>query len=83
MRWAASTKVSVERQGPLLALSVGGAARIRVDEISEDVLRAGAYVNYGDGRGQVFRSGCELVFDALHASFPDNEEALMLRVGKR
>jgi len=80
LRWAAATKVSPERQGPLLALAVGGAARTRVDEISEIALRNGAQIDLGDGRGHVQRSGIELVLAALHKAFPDNEEAEMLRV---
>ena len=80
LRWAAATKVSYERQGPLLALAVGGAARTRADEISEIALRNGAIIDLGDGRGRVLRSGIELVLAALHKAFPDNEEAEMLRV---
>ena len=56
-RWCAATKVSTERQGPLLALAIGGAGRVAVDEISEDLLKSGAVVDLGDGQGAIHHSG--------------------------
>ena len=38
-RWCAATKVTPERQGPLLALAVGGAGRVAVDGIYDDLLK--------------------------------------------
>ena len=77
----AATKVSSERQGPLLALALGGATRTVADEISEELLAFGAAMDLGDGLGEVQRSGPRLLFHALARKFPDNTEALMLRAG--
>eukprot|EP00971_Amphidinium_carterae_P265671 5270637-Amphidinium_carterae.2 len=38
-RWCAATEVAVERQGPLIALAVGGAARAVADSIPTEVLQ--------------------------------------------
>ena len=36
-RWCGATKVTEERRGPMLALSLGGAARTLIDEIDDDL----------------------------------------------
>ena len=79
-RWASITKVYAERQGPLVALAVGGAARTLVDEIPEQVLQYGAQADFQDGRGNILRPGIDVVLYALHKRFPDNLEAEMIRV---
>ena len=38
-RWMASTKVSPERQGPLIALAIGGAASTVVDQLPDVLFR--------------------------------------------
>ena len=48
-RWMACTKASAERQGPLLALSLGTSARTVADEIPDEVLRSGAPYDLEDG----------------------------------
>ena len=80
-RWMSLTKVSVERQGALLAMAIGGAGRTVADEIPADMLQNGAQADLGDGVGNVYRSGPQLLFHALGRKFPDNQEALMLRAG--
>ena len=80
-RWCAATKVSPERQGPLLALAVGGAGRVAVDEISEALLKNGAVVDLGDGQGSIHHSGCSLLLCVLQRKFPENLEVQMLRAG--
>ena len=37
-RWQSATKVTVQRQGPLVALAIGGAARVTVDQIDDQAL---------------------------------------------
>ena len=80
-RWMSATKVAPQRQGPLLALAIEGAARMVVDEIPDDQLVNGHLADIGDGQGQVHRSGPALLFIALQRKFPDNTEAGMLRAG--
>jgi hypothetical protein len=80
-RWQFSTKVSIERQGPKLSLAIGGAARVIVDDLPEELLASGSIVDFGDGKGLVHRTGVELVFRAIFLRFPTDKEALMLRVG--
>jgi len=77
----AATKVSPERQGPLLALALGGAGRTVADELPNDLLAYGAVADLGDGQGMVQHTGPQLLFHALTRKFPDNLEALMLRTG--
>ena len=60
-RWQAATKVDVARQGPLIALAIGGAARTVVDEIPNDVLVYGGVLDTGDGLGAVHRTGVQLL----------------------
>ena len=80
-RWMVATKVTKERQGPLLALALSGAARTVVDEIPDHVLVSGGSADIGDGLGEQPRSGSDLLFIALQRKFPDNSEAAMLRAG--
>ena len=80
-RWMVATKVSSERQGPLIALAVGGAARTVADELPDDLLVRGAVADLGDGLGNVHRHGVTLLFHALMRKFPENQEARMLRAG--
>ena len=77
----AATKASAERQGPLLALSLGSSARTVADEVPDDVLRNGTVYDLGDGRGAVHRNGPEILFAVLRNKFPPDTEALMLRAG--
>ena len=76
-RWQGATKVNDERQGPLLALALGGGARTVIDEMDDQVLQFGANADLGDGRGNVRRTGIELIFRALSQKFPTDNEALM------
>ena len=50
-KWQAATKLAAERQGPLLSLALGTAARTVADEIPIHVLQYGAEVDIGDGAG--------------------------------
>ena len=59
-RWQAATKVEPARQGPLIALAIGGAARTVVDEIPNDVLIYGGVLDTGDCLGAVHRTGVQL-----------------------
>ena len=80
-RWMVATKVSQARQGPLLALAVGGAARTVVEVIDDVHLINGAIFDSGDGQGAIQHSGPELLFHCLLQKFPENQEAVMLRTG--
>ena len=80
-RWQAATKVDAARQGPLIALSIGGAARTIVDKIPNDILVHGGVLDLGDGLGEQRRTGAQLIIHALKRRFPDNVEAQMLRAG--
>ena len=64
-RWMVSTEVSAERQGPLLALAIGGAARSVVDEIEDQIIALGTDADFNDGLGRVHRSGPALRSDLL------------------
>ena len=81
LRWCGATRVHEDRQGNLLALALGGAARSLVDDIANDVLRDGADADFLDGRGWVHRTGVEILFHALFLHFPTDVEAQMLRTG--
>ena len=78
-RWCRITKVSQERMAPLVAMAIGGAARVVVDEMDDDVLAFGGDVDMHDGRGVQYRNGVELLFHLLQLKFPENKEARMLR----
>jgi hypothetical protein len=80
-RWQFSTKTASERQGPKLSLAIGGAARVIVDDLPEELLASGSTVDFGDGKGLVHRTGVELIFRAIFLRFPIDKEALLLRVG--
>eukprot|EP00971_Amphidinium_carterae_P153335 3039826-Amphidinium_carterae.3 len=80
-RWQAATEVAESRQGPLLSLAVGGAARSIADELPTELLKTGGLADLGDGRGQIMRSGVDLLLHALHRRFPSNQEATMIRAG--
>ena len=72
-RWLAATKLAEPRRGPLIALAVGGAARIVLDELDEDILVDGTWADFGDGPAQ--HSGVECVIRVLRLKFPENLEA--------
>ena len=78
-RWMAATKVSADRQGPLVALAIGGVGRVVADELPDDILTHGAVMDLGDGLGNVRRTGVKLLLYALSRRFPDNPEATMIR----
>ena len=78
-RWLAATKLSAQRQGPLVSLAVGGAARIVLDELDEETLINGAMADFGDGPRQ--HSGVECIIRVLRLKFPENAEARMLKTG--
>ena len=80
-RWLAATKLAPQRQGPLVSLAVGGAARIVLDDVDETMLVDGALADFGDGRGMVQRSGVECILRLLRLKFPANVEANMLKAG--
>ena len=46
-RWMAATKVTQSREGPLLALAIGGAGRTIADELPDDLLINGAEADLG------------------------------------
>ena len=77
-RWCGATKVTPERQGPLVSLAIGGSGRTVVDEIDDALLRHGAQADFGDGRGPIQRSGIEFIFRALGLKFPTDFEARSL-----
>ena len=64
-RWIKATRVIPERQGTLLALAIGGAARVVVDEMDDNDLAVGRVVDLLDGKGDVLRSGPTLLFHVL------------------
>ena len=78
-RWLAATKIAGQRLGPLVSLSVGGAARIVLDELDEDTLVNGTVANFGEGTRQ--HSGVECIIRVLRLKFPENLETKMLRAG--
>ena len=80
-RWQSAAKVTVQRQGPLVALAIGGAARAIADQIDGQALRDGVVADFHDGRGNLDHSEVELVFRVLEQHFPPDEEAQMLRAG--
>ena len=80
-RWMAATKVAAERQGPMIALALGGAARTLADNIPTELLASGSVADLGDGLGAVQRSGPKLLMIALGRQFPSDKESIMLRTG--
>ena len=80
-RWMAATKVAAERQGPMIALALGGAARTLADTIPTELLTSGSVADLGDGLGAVRRSGPRLLMLALQRQFPSDKESIMLRTG--
>ena len=68
-RWIVSTEVAPERQGPLIALAIDGAARAVVDELDDELLSLGANTDLGDGRGAVHHSGPKLLFPYYRGNF--------------
>ena len=80
-RWMAATKVGAERQGPMIALALGGAARTLADNIPTELLASGSVADLGDGLGAVQRSGPKLLMLALGRQFPSDKESIMLRTG--
>ena len=80
-RWQSAAKVTVQRQGPLVAFAIGGAARVIVDQIDDQAVRDGVVVDFQDGRGNVDLSGVVLVLIVLEQHFSPDEEAQMLRAG--
>ena len=73
-RWQSATKVTVQRQGQLVAFAIGGAARVIVDQIGHQALRDGVVADFQDGRGNVDHSGVELVFRVLEQHLPPDEQ---------
>ena len=65
----------------MLALAIGGAARVIVDEMDDDDLAVGRIVDLLDGRGDVHRSGPTLLFHVRERKLPENQEAAMFRAG--
>ena len=82
-RWRASTKVHASRQGPLVALAIGGQARLIIDKIDEETLINGVQADFRDGQGVIFHSGVDCILQALERKFPANTEADMLASGIR
>ena len=80
-RWLAATKLHTARQGPLISLSVGGAARMVLDELDEETLIHGTVADFGDGQGRQAHSGVECIIRVLRLKFPENSEARMLKAG--
>eukprot|EP00971_Amphidinium_carterae_P349761 6491208-Amphidinium_carterae.2 len=80
-RWCAATEVAVERQGPLVSLALGGAARAVADALPTDLLQHGGIVNLADGQGEVYHTGVALLLFALKRRFPVNGETAMLKAG--
>ena len=80
-RWAGATKVTVDRQASLVALSVGGAARTLVDSLDDQLLIQGGYADFSDGQGNTHYTGLEFLVRAIKLRFPTDQEALTLRTG--
>ena len=80
-RWLRATKVAPERCGPLLALAIGGLARVYIDDIEDDTLAFGMDVDLKNGQGFKHYTGIQLIFHVLQRKFPENTEARMLRTG--
>ena len=80
-RWIAITKVQPPRQGPMIAMALGRAARSLADNIPDAILAHGAVTDLGDGQGHITRSGVTILLACLRKSFPEDLEARMLRCG--
>ena len=80
-RWMAATKLSANRQGPLVSLAVGGAARICLEDMDEEILINGAHADFDDGQGLRQRTGVECIIRVLRLQFPEHQEANMLKAG--
>ena len=78
-RWVQATDVDPVRQGPLLAMALGGQARLILenleDRFGENVFADGVNVNGQD------ITGVDVILRALIHHFPPNEEATMLMAG--
>ena len=74
-----ATKVEARRQAPLIAINLGGAARLVVDSLTEEQLVNGDTIDLNDGAGPVFFTGMQVLFINLQKMFPENLEANMLR----
>ena len=75
------SQCSAASRSVIVALAIGGAARVIVDPIDGQALRDGVVADFHDRRGNVDHSGAELVFRVLEQHFPPDEEAQMLRAG--
>eukprot|EP00971_Amphidinium_carterae_P145320 2879387-Amphidinium_carterae.1 len=80
-RWMGATEVAEERQGPLLALSVGSAARTIADQLPLTLLRNGGIADFADGLGPVHHPGPWFLIRALQRRFPERPEVTMIRSG--
>eukprot|EP00971_Amphidinium_carterae_P198147 3932609-Amphidinium_carterae.2 len=80
-RWMGATEVAEERQGPLLALSVGSAARTIADQLPLSLLRNGGVADLGDGLGNIYHTGPWFLIRALQRRFPERPEVTMIRSG--
>ena len=64
-RWMGATRAAPQRQGPIIALSLGNTARTIIDEVSDEILCNGATLDLGDGLGVVTRSGVDILLAVL------------------
>ena len=69
-RWLAITTIPESKQGFMISLSVGGAARMVLDDLDEDILVNGQVADFGDGQGRILHSGAECIFRTLRLKFP-------------
>eukprot|EP00971_Amphidinium_carterae_P204860 4065668-Amphidinium_carterae.1 len=76
-----ATEVAEERQGTLLALSVGSAARTIADQLPLTLLRNGGIADFADGLGPVHHPGPWFLIRALQRRFPERPEVTMIRSG--
>ena len=76
-----ATRAAPQRQGPIIALSLGNTARTIIDDVSDEILANGATVDLGDGQGVVTHTGVDILLAVLHVKFPPDAEALIVRAG--
>ena len=81
LRWIGATRADPHRHGNLLALATGAGARVVTDHLPVDLLAGGRVGDFGDGLGNIHRTGCAWLIFSLKQKFPTDFEALMLRTG--
>jgi len=67
--WIGATEVNWQQQGPVVALQLGGLAREIARQVPQQDLTQGFVQDFGDGQGQVWHSGVELLLFGLARKF--------------